>query len=489
MYLLIYSALSQYLIAQNRSQPGYDFSVVGFPLQGTSSAQIILFINNDLAWTRIIITYIITSRKDLFLGAFPILGYQFSSNSNKTYVYKYALANWLNPAAPVISLAQLAGFRTSTPQIQMLKINSATIDAFNGVLSVNITVDISAPLEMIVFSYVWWIQSANIKFSAFSPQAGSTAAYQYAGLGSVSSQGLVYNGLAFAGSGLVGSISCTGTNCPSTCISITNCITKNGVIANSTCFMCAANQTYQNFSCIAAVVCGINMRSLGSTCVCQDGFFYVNSTFCVKCPINGYWNAITNKCRCNFGYYSPDESICLVCPKGSTYNQVTLRCDCPAGFFWNIGGCITCGANQVFDSTRNQCVCASGYALSNSSVCVLVCPANSSVTATGCVCNFGFMNVSNNCVSCPPQSSYVQALRTCYCVSGFYMSNASCVACGPNSTPDSTQSKCICNNGFYNISGNCAACPANSAWNGTACDCTSGFRSVNGSCVPICGSN
>jgi hypothetical protein len=146
LYQLIYSALSQYLVAQNKTQPGYDFSVVGFPLQGTSSAQITLFINKDLTWTRIIITYIITSRKDLFLGTFPVLGYQFSSSSNKTFIYKYTLPNWVNPASPVISLAQFAGFRTSTPQIQTLKINGASINAFNGILSVNITVDISAPL-------------------------------------------------------------------------------------------------------------------------------------------------------------------------------------------------------------------------------------------------------------------------------------------------------------------------------------------------------
>jgi len=85
------------------------------PLDGKSSAQIILFINNDLTWTRILISYIITSRKDLFLGCFPILGHQFSSASNKTYTYKYALPNWINPAATVISLAQFAGFRTATP--------------------------------------------------------------------------------------------------------------------------------------------------------------------------------------------------------------------------------------------------------------------------------------------------------------------------------------------------------------------------------------
>ena len=155
-----------------------------------------------------------------------------------------------------------------------------------------------------MFSYVWWIQSNSIKFSAFSPQVGSNAAYQFVGLGSLSSQGFIYNGLAFAGSGLVGSVPCTGINCPSGCISITDCISKNGVLANSTCFICGSNQIYQNMSCQAAVTCGTNMKPLGTTCICQDGYFFVNSTFCIKCPTNAYWSG--SKCMCNFGYYAPD---------------------------------------------------------------------------------------------------------------------------------------------------------------------------------------
>ena len=138
--------MSQYLIAQNRTQTGYDFQVVGFPTQGAASAQIILFINNDLSWTKVIISYIITSRKDLFLAAFPVLGFQFSSSTSNSYVYRYSLPGWVNPAAPVGAVAEFAGFRTSTPQIQLLKINSASIDVLNGILSVNITANLRAPL-------------------------------------------------------------------------------------------------------------------------------------------------------------------------------------------------------------------------------------------------------------------------------------------------------------------------------------------------------
>lgn len=428
--MLFYSALSQYLFAQNKSQNGYDFEVVGFPIQGAASAQIILFIDNDLSWTRFIISYIITSRKDLFLGAFAMLGFQFSSATTNSYVYRYQLPNWVKPASGLGSVAEFAGFRTSTPQIQLLKINSATIDPLTGLLSVNITANLTTPLELIVFSYVWWIQSVNIKFSAFAPQAGSTAAYQFIGLGSVSTQGLVYNGIAFAGSGIVGSIPCVGLNCPAGCISISDCISTNGIIANSTCFLCAANQIYQNFSCQQAISCGQNMKALGLNCVCQDGFFYVNSTYCVKCPANAYWSG--SICLCNFGYYSANDTSCVICPPGSTYNQTSMKCDCGVNFNWFNGSCITCSGNQTWDSTIKLCVCPPNFILINSN-CLPVCPGNSSLnTNNTCVCNPGFMNLSGKCTPCPPQSAYVQALQGCVCINGLYMSNGTCLSCNKN---------------------------------------------------------
>ena len=58
-------------MVQSKGGMVYDFSVVGFAI-GASSAQINLWINNDLSWSKIMISYMITSRKDLFLGSFPV---------------------------------------------------------------------------------------------------------------------------------------------------------------------------------------------------------------------------------------------------------------------------------------------------------------------------------------------------------------------------------------------------------------------------------
>ena len=227
----------------------------------------------------------------------------------------------------------------------------------------------------------------------------------------------------------MGSIPCQGQKCPSGCISISDCIIKNGVIANSTCFLCTDTQIYQNFSCQQVISCGQNMKALGPTCVCQDGFFFVNSTYCVKCPANAYWSGLS--CQCNFGHYFANSSTCLACPAGSTYNPVKLNCDCAAGLFWFNASCITCINNQIWDATNQKCICAEGYSMANNA-CVLNCPANARATTTGCVCNIGFINISSKCVECPPQSAYAHALQSCVCLNGLNFFNGSCIACGNN---------------------------------------------------------
>ena len=103
-------------MVQSKGGMVYDFSVVGFAI-GASSAQINLWINNDLSWSKIMISYMITSRKDLFLGSFPVFTYPFINSPNNTYLYKYGLPNWINPAAPLNSVAEFAGFRTTTPKL------------------------------------------------------------------------------------------------------------------------------------------------------------------------------------------------------------------------------------------------------------------------------------------------------------------------------------------------------------------------------------
>jgi hypothetical protein len=97
------------------SDPSADFS----------NAQIYLLINNDGSWTKITVSYIITSRKDIFLGSFAVPFYLFSNPATTTYKFKHSLPNWKAPSSPVSSLSQIAGLRATSISISSIKINSA----------------------------------------------------------------------------------------------------------------------------------------------------------------------------------------------------------------------------------------------------------------------------------------------------------------------------------------------------------------------------
>lgn len=51
------------------------------------------------------------------------------------------------------------------------------------------------------FSYIWWINSNAVKFSAFAPKLGSKEAYQFIGSSQLANNAFSLNGFAFAGSG------------------------------------------------------------------------------------------------------------------------------------------------------------------------------------------------------------------------------------------------------------------------------------------------
>lgn len=85
MYNSYHIAINEYVYGSDLSG-GIDFSVVAFQIQGTTRGQIILYIDNGLSWIRIGISYIISAKKDLFVGTVVASGFQFQQkNSNNVY--------------------------------------------------------------------------------------------------------------------------------------------------------------------------------------------------------------------------------------------------------------------------------------------------------------------------------------------------------------------------------------------------------------------
>ena len=92
MFYNFYTAISDYVMG--RPEYGMDFSVGGYQISGSSSANLILSAKKDGSWSKIVISYIVTSRNDFFLGSFTISSQQFQPLGNNQYTYGHSLVYW-----------------------------------------------------------------------------------------------------------------------------------------------------------------------------------------------------------------------------------------------------------------------------------------------------------------------------------------------------------------------------------------------------------
>ena len=59
-----------------------------------ANAQVILNINNDKSWLKVVISYIISGRSDFLVGFFGVSGFEFTKINPTNFEYKYALADF-----------------------------------------------------------------------------------------------------------------------------------------------------------------------------------------------------------------------------------------------------------------------------------------------------------------------------------------------------------------------------------------------------------
>ena len=121
MFLDLYLAISEYVM--DRTDKGFDFVVGGYQINTSPSASLVLFANRDGSWSRIVISYIITSRNDFFFGSFAVSNYQLISSNSNQYTYKHPLNNWSSSSShSVYQQAHISGLRTAASKITTLKI-------------------------------------------------------------------------------------------------------------------------------------------------------------------------------------------------------------------------------------------------------------------------------------------------------------------------------------------------------------------------------
>jgi hypothetical protein len=291
MYILPHSAISNYILTSVFGNV-YDFSVRAGKGSNPSSAQIILFISDDATWTTLTISYLISSRSDLFLGSFIADGYIFQSTASNQLTVRFGVPNFSATNTLVSGVAEFSGIRTFVTQPLQLSFVSNNINAQSGVMT--IVISTNTAFELLYLTYYWWINGPSLTYNVLPPGLSGAFAYPFIGIDSISGSQLVYETSGF---NLAGTLSCNGQGCPSACITVADCQNFQGVISGNSCFICAVGQIYSNNNCQNTVSCGNNRYYDGFSCVCSNGYEDVNGACLLSCGDNAYVDDKKN-CQC-----------------------------------------------------------------------------------------------------------------------------------------------------------------------------------------------
>ncbi|CAG9330192.1 unnamed protein product [Blepharisma stoltei] len=209
--------------------------------------------------------------------------------------------------------------------------------------------------------------------------------------------------------------------------------------------------------------CPNNSALIGTTCVCNAGYFYSSNTVCSACQNNcqSCSGSSTNCLICIDSVHMSAAPLCA-CPANSSLNG--NACQCNPGYNYNSSktcsaacssNCATCGTNP------NSCnTCTDPVHMSAAPTCQ--CPAYSTLTAGICVCNPGYYYSSASCSQCSWQCATCGTdPNTCNtCIDTIHMSAPPACQCPAYSTL--TASTCVCNPGYYYSSAyTCSQCYGN----------------------------
>lgn len=239
--------------------------------------------------------------------------------------------------------------------------------------------------------------------------------------------------------------------------------------------MCGQNAVYS--SDLNSCVCNRGYGNLNGLCSVCPADYFVQSGYCVTCPLNALFNPATKICDCRVGFYMDQYGMCTrKCGTNEQYDAPTQSCTCvkglgrisgvcqvcPAGSTLTPDGlCSNCGANEQLLSGR--CVCQAGYAPNANRVC------------TACSLLGGFV-MGGICSVCPNNLVW-DGSGGCRCPAGKSLQNSRCV------------SQCLIDE-LIDEKGNCYTCGANEFIIGGECRCAAGYvRNGCGSCNLNCAAN
>ncbi|CAG9330189.1 unnamed protein product [Blepharisma stoltei] len=300
----------------------------------------------------------------------------------------------------------------------------------------------------------------------------------------------------------------------------------------SNCATCSSN-SYACLVCTDPIhmsaapncACPNNSALIGTTCVCNTGYFYSSNTVCsacqnncqscsgsssncltcidsvhmsaapsCACPANSSLNG--NICQCNPGYNYNSSKTCSACNSNcATCDTNPNTCDtCIDPIHMSAAPACQCPTYSTL--TTGSCVCNPGYYYSSATTCSPIsqcppqcaqCSSNNFCTACNDPANMYLNTVTGTCRCWDPYASFNQTAGTCQCIQGYYMSSLGvCQMCSPpcaqcsSSATFCTECDDLANMNLNAITGFCLCKDSDSQFNpwvkacqtNSSCNCT-----------------
>ena len=158
------------------------------------------------------IAYLVANRGDIWAGSYLVDSFFLMGKNVSSVEFKYGLPVWQRQTNMAQIAVQLAGIRSGGAPASLITLTNANIDSNTGIISVRATINTQIMVEYLYFSYVIWLNTANlIGTTAIGPSP--TSSLQFAGLQSLSRNQLVSRAITFSTQPVPGTISCIGSRC------------------------------------------------------------------------------------------------------------------------------------------------------------------------------------------------------------------------------------------------------------------------------------
>lgn len=210
-----------------RPKSGLDYSVRAGRKGTSNSLSLSLFVE-DNSWKRISVSYLVSSRNDLYLGSFIIDGFSiFACDKDviDTEKISFGIENLPRIKTEYQVAVFISGVKTNDKSVGV-SIWEPSVNFNTGYISFNLKSNASPTVINLHISYVIWSVSISIGIFRFDVEKGVQADYQLIGVGSFENSYASYFGLAID----IDRIDCIGAGCIRPCISTNDCKKQGGII-------------------------------------------------------------------------------------------------------------------------------------------------------------------------------------------------------------------------------------------------------------------